>query len=204
MHSYKTSIHSYSYKTLPNIPTKHSIAFLQNTPIHSYKTSIHSYKTSIHSYKTSIHSYKTSIHSYKTFLCIPTKHLYIHIPTKHSQTLLQNTPLHSYKTLLYILTKHLYISKKHLYILTKHLYILIKHSYAFLQNIYTFIFLQNTPKHYYKTLHYIPTKHSYTFLQLQRCRSVFNIGGYNSAFLPFFRDFEILGGIFRFCRFFKF
>ena len=38
----------------------------------------------------------------------------------------------------------------------------------------------------------------------QRCRSVFNIGGYNSAFLPFFRDFEILGGIFRFCRFFKF
>ena len=28
----------------------------------------------------------------------------------------------------------------------------------------------------------------------QRCRSVFNIGGYNSAFLPFFRDFEILGG----------
>ena len=29
---------------------------------------------------------------------------------------------------------------------------------------------------------------------VQRCRSVFNIGGYNSAFLPFFRDFEILGG----------
>ena len=23
---------------------------------------------------------------------------------------------------------------------------------------------------------------------------MFNIGGYNSAFLPFFRDFEILGG----------
>ena len=43
------------------------------------------------------------------------------------------------------------------------------------------------------------------FVQVvQRCRSVFNIGGYNSAFLPFFRDFEILGGIFRFCRFFKF
>ena len=75
MHSYKTSIHSYSYKTLPNILTKHSITFLQNTPIHSYKTSIH--------------SYKTYIHSYKTFLCIPTKHLYI--PTKHSQTFIQNT-----------------------------------------------------------------------------------------------------------------
>ena len=38
----------------------------------------------------------------------------------------------------------------------------------------------------------------------QRCRSVFNIGGYNSAFLLFFRDFEILGGIFRFCRFSSF
>ena len=35
-------------------------------------------------------------------------------------------------------------------------------------------------------------------LCVQRCRSVFNIGGYNSAFLPFYRDFEILGGgIFR-------
>ena len=31
-------------------------------------------------------------------------------------------------------------------------------------------------------------------LRIQRCRSVFNIGGYNSAFLLFFRDFEILGG----------
>ena len=28
----------------------------------------------------------------------------------------------------------------------------------------------------------------------QRCRSVFNIGGYNSAFLPFFRDFLNFGG----------
>ena len=41
-------------------------------------------------------------------------------------------------------------------------------------------------------------------IYIQRCRSVFNIGGYNSTFLPFFRDFEILGGIFRFCRLFKF
>ena len=35
----------------------------------------------------------------------------------------------------------------------------------------------------------------------QRCRSMFNIGGYNSAFLPFFRDFEILGGILGFADF---
>ena len=39
----------------------------------------------------------------------------------------------------------------------------------------------------------------------QRCRSVFNIEGYNSAFLPFFWDFEIFGGEYSgFCRFFKF
>ena len=37
-----------------------------------------------------------------------------------------------------------------------------------------------------------------------RCRSVFNIGGYKSAFLPFLRDFEILGGYSGFYRFFKF
>ena len=38
----------------------------------------------------------------------------------------------------------------------------------------------------------------------QRCRSVFNIGGYNSAFLPFFRDFEILGGHSGFAHFSSF
>ena len=139
MHSYKTSIHSYSYKTLPNITTKHSITFLQNTPIHSYKTSIHSYKTYIHSYKTflciptkhsiaflqntPIHSYKTSIHSYKTYI--------------HSY----KTYIHSYKTLLCIPTKHLYIPTIHLHIFTNY-------SYAFL--------------HLY--IH-IPTKHSQTFIQ---------------------------------------
>ena len=38
----------------------------------------------------------------------------------------------------------------------------------------------------------------------QRCRSVFNIGGYNSVFLPFFRDFEILGGYSGFADFSSF
>ena len=38
----------------------------------------------------------------------------------------------------------------------------------------------------------------------QRCRSVFNIGGYNSAFLLFFRDFEILGGYSGFADFSSF
>ena len=33
---------------------------------------------------------------------------------------------------------------------------------------------------------------------------MFNIGGYNSAFLPFFRDFEILGGYSGFADFSSF